>query len=109
MCRRNIDQYSADSLSHYRPTIDRLLTDHRPTIDRLSIDYRPTIDRLSTECRLLYRPLFTHSKQDPEDLPVAEVRTDTSQEQSATQTRPVIGQKGSGYKSCCPTAVCWST
>ena len=44
-----------------------------------------------------------------EDLPVAEVRTDTSQEHSPTQTRPVIGQKGSGYKSCCPTAVCWST
>ena len=44
-----------------------------------------------------------------EDLPVAEVWTDTSQEQWPIQTRPVIGQKGSGYKSCCPTAVYWST
>ena len=79
MHRRNIDRYSADSLSHYRPTIhrlstdypptidqpstnhrptiDRLSTDYRPTIDRLSTDYRPTIDRLSTDCRPLYRPL----------------------------------------------------
>ena len=48
MRRRNIDRYSADSLSHYRPTIDRLSTDYRPTIDRPSTDYRPTIDRLST-------------------------------------------------------------
>ena len=49
--RSIVDRYSADSLSHYRPTIDRLSTDHRPTIDRPSIDYRPTIDRLSTDCR----------------------------------------------------------
>ena len=41
-----VDRYSADSLSHYRPTIDRLST-----------DYRPTVDRLSTDCRPLYRPL----------------------------------------------------
>ena len=55
--RRNIDRYSADSLSHYRPTIDRLSTDYRPTVDRLSTDYRPTVDRLSTDYRPLYRPL----------------------------------------------------
>ena len=93
MSQRNIDRYSADTQSHYRPTIDRLSTDHRPTIDRLLTDYRPTIDRLSTDCRPLYRPTvdryidrlstaistamstdisvdITHSKQDPILLPV---------------------------------------
>ena len=34
MRRRNIDRYSADSLSHDRLTIDRLFTDYRSTIDR---------------------------------------------------------------------------
>ena len=70
---RNIDRYSADSLSLSRPTggristdsrptvdrhstacrstVHRLSTDSRSTIDRLSIDYRPTIDRLSTDYR----------------------------------------------------------
>ena len=57
MRRWNIDRYSADSLSHYWPTIDRLSTDYRPTIDGLSTDYRPTVDRLSTDCRPLYRLL----------------------------------------------------
>ena len=75
MRRRNIDRYSADSLSHDRLTIDRLSTDYRPNIDRLSTDCPPTIDcyidRLSTYCRPLYRPLYradisvdtTYSKQ----------------------------------------------
>ena len=70
---RNIDRYSADSLSLSRPTGDRISTDTRPTIDqpsptldrlstacrppvdRLSTDYRPTIDRLSMDYRPLYR------------------------------------------------------
>ena len=55
-----VDRYSADSLSHYRPTIDRLSTDHRPTIDRLSTDCRPTIDRLSTD----YRPTMDRLSTD---------------------------------------------
>ena len=69
MRRRNIDRYSADSLSHYRPTIDRLSTDYRPTVDRLSTDYRPTvdryIDRLSTAMSTDISVDITHSKQDP--------------------------------------------
>ena len=105
MRRRNIDRYSADSLSHYRPTIDPLSTDHRPTIDRLSTDYRPTIDRLSTDYRPTidrlstdYRPTvdryidrlstaistamstdisvdITHSKQDPRTDVIITVNT----------------------------------
>ena len=51
MRRRNIDRYSADSLSHDRLTIDRLSTDYRPTIDRY-------IDRVSTDYRPLYWPLY---------------------------------------------------
>ena len=73
MRRRNIDRYLADSLSHYRPTIDRLSTDHRPTIDRLSTDYRPTVDRyidrlstaISTAMSTDISVDITHGKQDP--------------------------------------------
>ena len=63
-----VDRYSAVSLSHYRPTIDRLSTDHRPTIDRLSTDCRPTIDRLSTAISTAMSTYIsvdiTHSKQE---------------------------------------------
>ena len=66
--RSIVDQYSVDSLSHYRPTIDRLSTDHRPTIDRLSTDCRPTIDRLSTAISTAMSTYIsvdiTHSKQE---------------------------------------------
>ena len=73
MRRRNIDRYSADSLSHYRPTIDPLSTNHRPTIDRLSTNYRPTVDRyidqlstaISTAMSTDISVDITHSKQDP--------------------------------------------
>ena len=69
MRRRNIDRYSADSLSHYRPTIDRPSTDYRPTIDRPSTDCRPTIDRLSTAISTAMSTDIsvdiTYSKQDP--------------------------------------------
>ena len=50
MPRRNIDRYSADSLSHDRLTIDRLSTDCRPTIDCY-------IDQVSTDYRPLYRSI----------------------------------------------------
>ena len=90
---RNIDRYSADSLSLSRPTGGRISTDSRPTvdrhstacrstIDRLSIDYRSTIDRLSIDYRPLYRSTvdrysgrhsgrhyvaITYSKHDPKN------------------------------------------
>ena len=72
MRRRNIDRYSADSLSHYRPTIDRLSTDYRPTVDRLSTDYRPlyrpSVDRLSTAISTDRSVDTTYSKQDPKNV-----------------------------------------
>ena len=63
---RNIDRYSADSLSLSRPTggristdtrppVGRQSTDCRPTLGRPSTDYRSTIDRLSIDYRPLYR------------------------------------------------------
>ena len=79
MRRRNIDRYSADSLSHYRPTIDRLSTDYRPTIDRLSTDCRPTINRLSTAISTATSTDIsvdiTHSKQDPGYVPGLNFKT----------------------------------
>ena len=62
MRRRNIERYSPDSLSHYRPTIDRPSTDYRPTIYRLSTYYRPTIDQLSTDYRPTIDRLSTDSR-----------------------------------------------
>ena len=87
---RNIDRYSADSLSLSRPTGGRISTDSRPTVDRhstacrstvhrLSTDSRSTIDRLSIDYRPLYRSTvdrcsgrhyvaITYSKHDPRTL-----------------------------------------
>ena len=85
MRRRNIDRYSADSLSHYRPTIDRLSTDYRPTVDRLSTDYRPTVDRyidrvstaISTATSTDISVDITHSKQDPTTLQFSGIELDS--------------------------------
>ena len=68
MRHRNIDRYSADSLSHVQLTIDRLSTDYRPTIDRLWTDYRPTVDRLSTAISTDRSVDTTYSKQDPKNV-----------------------------------------
>ena len=63
---RCVVKISTDSLSHYRPTVDRY-------VDRLSTEYRLTVDRLLTAISTAMLTAIstdisvdiTHSRQDP--------------------------------------------
>ena len=107
MRRRNIDGYSADSLSRDRLTIDRLSTDYRPTIDRLSSDYRATVDRLSTATSTDRSVDTTYSKQDPISLRNFTVFSDNALIARALETNLMRNKiKQDGFQEA--TVIRWS-
>ena len=81
--RRNIDRYSADSLSHDLLTIDRLSTDYRPL-------YRPSVDRLPTAISTAISVETTYSKQDPLSLAERWTITEIRQQSNSVLTYSLL-------------------